>query len=277
MPCTVTAFSVKIAFPGPAAMELIIAREVMAGWNSRHALEQKRILLPLDVEQSSSCCDLLVAFFCAASSGPGEPIAGDAEAEVEQQLESGRPALVYFSDARVDLSGHPMPQGRVLDDFKKKYSSATIDSYADEKEFASKFAQQLEATINGHVHFKITPSLSTTPGVAIPEKAAAPDEPLSEFAQVILFEACDDFEGYIGYIKAGSMLRIQANGQQLVEPQDPTTVAKWDAAFHELLSGTYIRGAGLNGQLYQISPKGFEFLKSIGRNPVGYIAELGGM
>ena len=277
MPCTVTAFSVKIAFPGHAAMEIIVAREVMASWNSRHALEEKRILLPLDEESSCSSSDLLVSFFCNSPSAPIESSAGDAEMEIEKQLKSGKPALIYFSDAREDLSGHPMPQGRALDEFKKRYKAATIDSYADEKEFASKFAQQLEATIDTHEHFKIAASVPVTPTVAETAKAPEPEKPLSECAQVILFEACDDFEGYIGRMKIGDTLRIQANGRQLVEPQDPETIAKWDAAFHELLSDGYIRGAGLNGQLFQISPKGFGFLKSIGRNPVGYIAELGGM
>ena len=101
--------------------------------------------------------------------------------------------------------------------------------------------------------------------------------PLSACAQEILIEACDDFEAYIGRNKVGTTLKIQANGKQLVEQGNPETVAKWDRAFDELLSGGYIHDAGYNGQLFQISTRGFEFLKSIGKTPVGYIAELGGM
>ena len=273
MPSTVTAFSVRVAFPGNGAMELIIAREVMAQWNARHALEQKRILLPLDneCEPHGPACDLLVSFFCN-SELVADSVPGCAEAEVEQALKVGKPAMVYFSDARVNLTGHAIPEGRAMEDFRRRYGAAVIDSYGDEKEFRSKFSQQLEALLESHPMFK---SAGLVGKPVITEQK--PDEPLSECAQVILFEACDDFEGYIGHVKAGGTLRIQANGRQLVEPQDPANIAKWDAAFHELLSGGYIRGAGLNGQLFQISPKGFVFLKSIGRNPVGYIAELGGM
>jgi hypothetical protein len=270
MPSTVTAFSVKVAFPGSAAMELIIAREVIARWNSRHALAEKRILLPLEEESSSAPHDLLVAFFCNACAGT-DGSSGEAEAEIEKQLKGGKPALIFFSDAREDLTGHPVPQSAALVDFKKRYGSGLVESYADEKEFSAKFAQQLELLIASHEHFRVALPAQK------PAQEQTPDEPLSESAQVILFEACDDFEGYIGRVAAGGMLRIQANGKQLVDPQDAPTIAKWDGAFHELLSGGYIRGAGMNGQLFQISPKGFEFLKSIGRNPVGYIAELGGM
>jgi hypothetical protein len=51
----------------------------------------------------------------------------------------------------------------------------------------------------------------------------------------------------------------------------------WENAFHELLHGGYIREAGFHGQLYQISAKGFDLLKTLGKTPVGYIAEMGGM
>ena len=119
----------------------------------------------------------------------------------------------------------------------------------------------------------LRPLFAQSAGAAVP----TPTAPLSECAKTILSEACDDFEGYIGRTKVGAMLKIQANGKQLVEPGDPAAVVRWDAAFNELLSGAYIRDAGYNGQLFQITPKGFEFLKTIGKAPVGYIAELGGM
>jgi hypothetical protein len=275
MPCTVTAFSVKIASPGDGATELIIAREVIGEWNDRHALEQKRVLLPLTGEGARAGCltDLLVAFFCD-SPGNGDGLAADAsETEIEQQLQAGRPVLVYFSEARVNLTGSHLLRGRALDNFKKRCGAATIDSYGDEKEFRAKFSRHLEMTIGSHAHFKIAgPAITAMPVPVVPAA-----KPLSSCARTILSEACDDFEAYIGRMKMGNSLKIQANGKQLVEQDDPAAVAKWESAFQELLSGEFIRDAGCNGQLFQISTKGFEFLKTIGKSPVGYIAELGGM
>ena len=257
-------------------MELTIARDVIGEWNARNTLAQKRILLPLgdEDEAGTSSCDLLVDFFSAPSES--ESNFNQDVSEIEEQLRRGSPVLVYFSEGRDDLTGtHPLDR-RVLDDFKKKYAAAVVDSYGDEKEFRGKFARQLEATISSHAHFKAdAPDVSE---VIPPLPVVAPTaEPLSSCARTILIEACDDFEAYIGRIKAGGMLRIQANGKQLVEQNDPDTIAKWDCAFNELLTGDYIRDAGCNGQLFQISAKGFDFLKSIGKTPVGYIAELGGM
>jgi hypothetical protein len=269
MPCTVTAFSVKIASPGETAMESIIAREVIGKWNALHALEQKQILLPLDGERVASG-DVLLAFFCAASGTPGELQGSDPE--IDRQIDAGRPVLVYFSEARVDLLGTHALQARAIDGFKKRYGpQVTIDSYGNEKEFRAKFARQLDATISGHRYFKADTAAPSA--VPVPPPAAE----LSSCARTLLCEACEDFEAYIGRIKIGASLKIQANGKQLVEQGKPESAALWEGAFQELLPGGYIRDVGCNGQLFQISSKGFEFLKSIGKTPVGYIAELGGM
>jgi len=260
-------------------MELTIVREVIAQWNASHAWEQKRILLPLDGEGSGACAmgDMLIAFFCGATESSSEQAAAF-EAQVEKQVSNGHPALVYFSEARTDLAALQESPGKAMNEFYKRYPTAAVDCYGDEKELRAKFARQLEATVANHVHFKTeTPDLSDIlPPISVEPPPPVP-KALSMCAQTILVEACDDFEAYIGRIKAGGMLRIQANGKQLVEQNDPATIAKWDSAFEELLTGGFIRDAGCNGQLYQISPKGFDFLKSIGKSPIGYIAEMGGM
>jgi len=273
MPATVTAFGVKIDSPGAAGMELTIVRDAIREWNAHNAWEQKRILLPLDGEAAPACSpDLVIAFFCGASNERAAAF----EAEVAQQVQAGRPALVYFSDGRADLAAESSSPGRAMHEFAKRYPTAAVDSYGDEKELRGKFARQLDVTIGNHVHFKPDAPKRADVIPTIPEPEPTP-KALSMCAQSILVEACDDFEAYIGRIKVGNLLKIQANGKQLVDKQDPATIEKWDSAFHELVANDFIHHAGGNGQLFQISTKGFAFLKSIGKSPVGYIAELGGM
>ncbi len=90
-------------------------------------------------------------------------------------------------------------------------------------------------------------------------------------------EACDDFEGYIGRTMLGGHLRIQANGKQLVEHQGRHLGrGVGNAPSTSSCPAAFIRDAGCNGQLFQISSRGFDFLKTLGKTPVGYIAELGG-
>jgi hypothetical protein len=254
-------------------MELTIVRDAIREWNAHQAWAQKRILLPLDGDGPGepASADMVIAFFCGAAS---EPVAAF-ETEVGKQVQAGHPALVFFSEGRADLTGAASSPGRAMNEFSKRYPTAAVDSYGDEKELRAKFARQLDVTVSNHVHFK-TDAPEPENIIPMPAPARAP-KALSMCEQSILVEACDDFEAYVGRIRTATMLRIQANGKQLVEQQDAASIEKWDSAFQELLSNDFIHPAGGNGQLFQISTQGFAFLKSIGKSPVGYIAELGGM
>jgi hypothetical protein len=283
MPCPVTAFSVKIASPGDAAMEGVIAREVIYEWNALHAWEQKKALLPIQGgcsstgSQPDSSSDLLVAFFCTSQGAPSSASARDTDLEVERQLKAGRPALIYFSDARSDFVQAGIKEIEVLEQFKQRYpSEAVVDSFGDEKEFRAKFARQLEATLLHHPHFQTGATPAPAPAAVIAE-THPPAPKYSKSAQVLLMNACDDPEAYLARMKDSRGLKIQVNGRQFVEPGDPESASMWEAAFNELLAAELIHDVGCNGQLFQISGKGFEFLETLGKYPIGYIAELGGM
>jgi hypothetical protein len=280
MPSAVNAFNVKIASPGDAAMELIVAREVIGDWNSLHALQRKQVLLPLYYQQNADVTgDLLVAFFCASAVKSKSPIRESIRAEIERQLASGRPVLIYFSEARTDFADDDGEREQAeLIQLKKAYGSrAVVGAYGDEKEFRAQFTRDLDAIINENAHFKTDAlaAMTSPPKIAAQEPV---EQKLSECAVQLLSEACEDFEAYIGRVKVGAILKIQANGKQLVEQGNAADAAKWDGAFNELLTGGYIHDAGgFNGQLFQITPKGFAFLKTIGKTPVGYIAEMGNL
>jgi len=262
-------------------MEGHIARELVYDWNALHSWAEKKALLPLHGEDSSrstdsenSASDLLVAFFCTSRGTPSHEVTRGTMREIERQLKAGNPALIYFSEARVGFTGADAEENEVLERFKKQFpAEALIDSFGDEKEFRAKFAQQLESTLGQHVHFQTgaSPFQGTLPETHPP----APE--YSKSAQALLLSACDDPEAYIARMKDVRGLRIQVNGRQFIEAGNPESAAQWEAAFNELLQHGLVRDAGCHGQLFQISPKGFEFLETLGKHPIGYIAELGGM
>lgn len=264
MSYAVQAFNVRIASPGNEAIEAIIAREVLWDWNAHHTMERKQVLLP--VCRPDDSCDFMVALFCPSMSAAMRETTG---AEIERRLKAGCPVLIYSSEARTDLDEDDARAGEGLSLFKKRFGAAeVVDSYGDEKELRARLTRDLAATVARS--FKAEPAVrELAPG------SEEPEEELSELARVLLSEACEDFEAYIGRTKVGGTLKIQANGKQLVEQGNADSAAKWEAAFQELLAGAYIKDAGYNGQLFQISPKGFAFLKSIGKTPVGYIPEMG--
>lgn len=258
-------------------MELVMARQVVYEWNASHLLEQNKVLVPLQQSKTSvgeaSSGDLWVAFFCASQGTTDEAFS----LALKKRIEENQPVLIYFSQGRVDFNGTSARQERALDQFKQRFGSrAIIESFGDEKEFCAKFARDLETTLASHAHFQIDGPARPTAPTAIPAVAPCARE-LSKPARELLVEACEDPEAYIGRFQDGDILKIQANGRQLVEQGSPEATAMWKSAFEELVTGGYICDAGCQGRLFQISAKGFEFLKSIGKTPVGYIAELGGM
>ena len=266
-----TLYSVKIASPRDVAIEASMACDVIREWNSTHALRDKKVLLPLTISGSDPC-DLLVAFLHPTPGAPMETM----ELEIESYLTDDKSVFIYLSEARTAF-GHPASH-EDAELCKSRYAGrAVVDSFKDEKEFRARFAQQLEATL------QLLPSLvPVTPPEPLPDvepaqpaEDSSPPGELSDLARQLLFAACDDPEAYLGRLKDGSTLKIQANGRQFVPPGDTAAIARWDAAFQEILNAKYIRDAGCHGRLFQISTEGFVWLKTQGKSPVGYIAELG--
>lgn len=243
--------------------------DVIREWNAAHARRDRKVLLPL-TEATPCHCDILVAFLHPT---PGAPMA-TMEKEIEAYLADKRSVFIYFSEARAAF-GESVEHADVERCKARYLGRAVVDSFNDEKEFRARFAQQLEATL------QLLPSLvPTTPPEPLPdvESDAAPSADtgeISELARQLLFAACEDAEAYLGRLKDGNTLKIQANGRQLVPPNNPSASEQWEAAFNEILHRGLIRDAGCHGRLFQISNEGFAYLKKLGKVPVGYIAELG--
>jgi len=249
-----------------------MACDVIREWNAAHALRDHKVLLPL-VDSAPLSCDMLVAFLHPTPGAPMETM----EMEIESYLSGKKPVFIYLSEARTAF-GHATTH-EDGEQCKSRYAGrAVVDSFSDEKEFRARFAQQLESTL------QLVPTLApTTPPEPLPDAeppkpapvAPAASADVSELALKLLFAACDDPEAYIGRLKDGATLKIQANGEQFVPPNDPVASTQWEAAFQELLDRKYVRDAGCHGRLFQISADGFAYLKTKGKSPVGYIAELG--
>ena len=167
---------------------------------------------------------------------------------------------------------------------KERYHGlAALDSFGDEKEFRARFAGQLEATVPAHPYFHPAAAangaekVASTPSAAPRARARRP----AQAFRARRAHAGRGLRGSRGTTSAGSRSApcssSRSNGRQLVDPAWPGEVEQWRAAFAELLDLGFIRDAGCQGRLFQISPRGFEHLKTLGKTPVGYIAELGGM
>ena len=98
MPGTVTIYSIKIACPGDAAMELIVARDVIAQWNARHALTEKRVLLPLGEDVAGASLPTGPRGICSPYRSDGAVFRTAALAN-QYAAEHGKPRVGFLNPA----------------------------------------------------------------------------------------------------------------------------------------------------------------------------------
>jgi hypothetical protein len=131
-------YRVFIASPSDMTEEREAATEAINDWNAQHAFAESAVLLPVKWEthakpqsgvrpqeainrQLVRDCDILVGMFwtnIGASSSVAE--SGTVE-EIDQFVDSGKPALLYFSSRPIDPNRIDLKQHRNM----KRFKSAT--------------------------------------------------------------------------------------------------------------------------------------------------------
>ena len=140
-------YNVMIASPGDVASERSIIRDVVYEWNAVNSNSRKIVLLPIGWESHSSPemgsspqaiinnqildkCDLLIGvFWTRIGTATDEYVSGTVE-EIERHIESGRPAMLYFSSQPVALDTVDLEQISKLKVFKDNCRSKGLcESY----------------------------------------------------------------------------------------------------------------------------------------------------
>lgn len=113
-----TVYNVMIASPGDVASERSIIREVVYEWNAVHSENRKIVLLPVGWETNSTPemgnkpqeiinkqilgkCDLLVGIFWTRIGTPTDRYLSGSVEETEKIIDTGKPAMLYFSGQAV--------------------------------------------------------------------------------------------------------------------------------------------------------------------------------
>jgi len=282
MSYTANVYSVMIASPSDVPTERNLARTVIHEWNAIHSRSRGIMLHPLGWETHShpsmedkaqnvitnqivKQSDLLVAIFWTRLGSPTGSSASGTVEEINSHLDSGRPAMIYFSSAPVILDSIDPKQYEALklfrDECKQKGLIETFDSPTD---FREKFARQLAALINtNHIfsspsepkpQFQIIPEaiqvVPTAPRIRIPE--------LSSEAKTLLLEAAADSNGIIIHAVTFGGVHIQTNNKQFIEGNDPRVVAAWEGALQELDKLRLIKDVGHKGEVFQLTREGYE-------------------
>jgi hypothetical protein len=143
MSFTAETYRVLIASPSDLTDERRAAVEAVHEWNAEHAADSNVVLHPemwethaLPVagvrpqeainEQLVKDADILVAMFWnRLGTDTGVALPGTVE-EIEQFVEAGKPAMLYFSDRLVRPSTLNLPQLALIRDFKQSTYKAEV-------------------------------------------------------------------------------------------------------------------------------------------------------
>lgn len=273
MSYTATVFKVIIASPGDVSAERAVVRELLSEWNTVHSDRAKTVLLAVGWETHSVPemgdrpqaiinkqilwdCDLLVGvFWTRIGTATGQFASGTVE-EIEEHLKTGKPAMLYFSDAPVVPDSIDPSQYGQLGAFKKSCQSRGLyESYGDLSEFRTKFYRQLQLKLNRDSYFQ-------GPGrVGSPEVAELPEVPsLSKEAAFLLKECGADAQAVIMNVSYIGGQAIQVRGTNLIEDGNDRSRAVWTSALLELESLGYIEPMSAKRELFRITKTGYEAL-----------------
>jgi len=263
-----TVLSVMIASPSDVSQERRIARDVLHEWNAVNAADRQVVLMPIGWESHSfpemgdrpqalinrrllSECDLLIGIFWTRLGSPtGEAPSGTVE-EIEEHLENGRPALIYFSAAPVRPDSVDSTQYSAVKKFKASLrKKGLVEEYDGLAAFREKLARHLaQAIIAEFSGGEPTEELAPVPGRSAP--------PLSDAAKELLQEASKDSGGAIMSLGALGGYHVQTNGREFVAEKDARSEARWRGAVDELASLGLVEDRVGKGEVFFITDSGY--------------------
>ena len=271
-------FKVMIASPGDVAEERNVIREVIHEWNIIHSETRKIVLLPVGWDTHSSpelgerpqaiinkqvleTCDVLVGvFWTRIGTNTGIYPSGTVE-EIEMHLKLGKPAMLYFSNQPVHPDRIDYQQYSRLKEFKEGCESRGLcETYDDIDEFQNKFSRQLQLKINQDETFI---HLSAEEVDSQAKELHVSPAPLSEEARILLKETSLDPNGMILHAQYLSGSELETNGKNFLADQSRRNIATWEAALEELVSSGLLIDKGHNGEVFEITDKGYQVADTI--------------
>jgi hypothetical protein len=278
MPTTASVIRVMIASPGDVASERQITKQVIHEWNDIHSLDRETVLLPISWETHASPAmgdraqaiinkqilgdaDILIAIFWARIGTPTGVAASGTVEEITEHIAAGKPTMLYFSTAPVRQDSVDDHQFRSLQLFKKTVrdqNNGLYIEYESLSEFKEKLTRQLAQTIIREYPLMPRINFGGDGSNRLPGPSSTPVQLISPEATQLLKESSLDPNGVILKVTTQDGTSIQTNGQDLVENQNPRSLAKWKSALDELIRSGFVEQRDRNGEVFSITGEGFK-------------------
>lgn len=268
-------FQVIIVSPGDVPRERQLAKEIVLEWNAVNSRDKKISLMPVGWEHNTSPemgdrgqefinkqillnSDLLIGIFWTRIGSPtGESISGSVE-EIEKHIETGKPTMLYFSNAPVVPGSIDLVQFGELKKFKDKcITNGLVENFESPEDFRTKLSRQLSLKIIQHEYFRISTDFSEHEVLETNQEFELLNN-LTDNEKLIVIEASEDTFGRIMKISHKGGFIIQTNRKQLNEDFAPRTAALWESAFKSLINKDLIEEKGNKGEVFALTLLGFK-------------------
>jgi hypothetical protein len=207
-------------------------------------------------------CDLLVGIFWTRVGTATDLYASGTIEEIEEHIKTGKPAMLYFSNSPVHPDSVDKEQYSKLQEFKKSCQTRGLyETFESINEFKEKFFRHLQLKINNDGYFKEKSIINDEKVVSISTVPNVPN--LSKEAKVLLKEASNDLQGMILKLRFIGGMRIETHGKNLIEGNNPRTIALWESALEELLNERLILAQGYKGEVFKVTRLGYEIAEII--------------
>lgn len=273
---------IMIASPGDVPAARRVLRDAIHEWNSVNAEDRETVLMPIGWESHSapemgdraqgiinrrllSGCDILVAAFWTRLGTPTGAAASGTVEEIEEHLEAGKPAMIYFSNEPVRMDSVDEDQWRSLKEFRSQIQKrGLVEEFDSPADLREKFTRQLALTIINHFARRGKyEDKGAKSGMRVNSEELSNHPPpllqdLSETARDLLLEASKDEHGVIVKTRTLGGTFIETNERNLIEEQQPREVTRWEDALSRLLTLALVEDKAGKGQIFSVTHRGYE-------------------
>jgi predicted secreted protein len=282
---------IMIASPSDVERERQITKDIIHEWNNINSRSKNIVLLPTMWETHASPrmgeraqelinnevlkdCDLLIGIFWTRIGTPtGEFRSGTVE-EIEEHVQSGKPAMIYFSSAPVLLDNVNQQQYSQLKLFKDECKGkGLIEEYDSINDFHNKFTRHLSLrllndqylqTLIGEMGNELDQTYHELIGSNLSNDRSIAN--LSSEAKELLMEASNSQDGIVWIMYHSTGLHVKTNEKFYGEENNRRSQATWESAVKELADESLLQDRGYKGKFFELTGKGYkvaEVLKSM--------------
>jgi len=273
-----TVYKVMIASPKDVEHECKLARQAINKWNALHSEDKEVVLLPIGWDthttpemgdhpqkiidkQILAETDLLVAIFLHRLGTPTLDAQSGTAHEIDSHTQSGKPAMVYFLEEKVDPLEFNREQYDKLMTFKKDMKNKGLLHECKRNDFENKFLEHLTITVNKNEYLQKTKLQIEVANFDDFDDTDKID--ISNEAKELLIEASKDTSGYILKVRHSGGTFIKTNNKNMVPSPEARIIAKWEHALNELVENDFVEEKGYEGSSFKITHQGYAYVDTL--------------